>query len=359
MKKLWQEFVADMNSWRHGWFVYIERHLLHLGVRIEARKDVVVDILIARRGSYQWPFLHLSLVILIIVGAASAPIVANAYPGNTNQLDTYTPPSAVLASLDLSQSVQTDFSDKPRDHVYIYAVKEGETLSTIAQSFGISVDTLKWANDLKSDSLSVGKELQIPPVTGIVHKVREGETIYSIAKKYRAEAQNIVNWPFNDFADQETFALNVGQTLIVPDGIMPEAAPAVAPRMTFFATGTPASGKLLWPTSGIITQYPTGYHMAFDIADSSAPGIAAANSGTVVLVEYLKWGYGQHVMIDHGNGLVTLYGHMQAIYVKPGDRVARGQIIGKMGSTGRSTGTHLHFETRINGTPVNPAQYFK
>ena len=210
---------------------------------------------------------------------------------------------------------------------------------------------------MKGDALSIDQELKIPPVTGIVYKVREGDTIYTIAKKYRTEAQKIVNFPFNDFSDIETFALNIGQTLVVPDG-MPPIAPVATYKFTpsVFAGGT---GQLAWPTSGVVTQYPSWYHNALDIASPAAPGIAAADNGIVILAEYSKWGYGDHVMIDHGGGIVTLYGHMQAIYVKPGDKVTKGQIIGKMGSTGRSTGTHLHFEVRKNGAVVDPRSYLK
>ena len=285
-------------------------------------------------------------------------MVASAYPGSANDLKSETPPSAVLSTLDLSQTVQTQISEKPRDKMELYTVKEGDTISSIAESMGVSVDTVKWANDIKRDSLAIRQQLKIPPVTGIVHKVREGDTIYTIAKKYRTEAQSIVNFPFNDFADQDTFALNVGQDLVVPDGIQPEAPAIVVPRGPVFALGQ-GTGRLLWPTSGGVTQYPSWYHMALDIADNSAPGVAAADGGTVILVEYFRYGYGFHVIVDHGNGLSTLYGHLQAIYVKPGDRVARGQIIGKMGSTGRSTGTHLHFEVRNGGIAVNPLPYIK
>jgi murein DD-endopeptidase MepM/ murein hydrolase activator NlpD len=358
MNKEWKEFLFDIGSWSRGWHLYIERHVVRFGIGFEARKDTVVDFLLARRGTYQWPFLHLSLVILLITGVLSAPIVASAYPGSANELTSETPPSAVLSTLDLAQTVQTQISEKPRDKVELYTAKEGDTISSIADSMGISVDTIKWENDIKKDSLTIGQQLKIPPVTGIVHKVREGDTVYTIAKKYRTDAQNIVNFPFNDFADQDTFALNVGQDLIVPEGIQPEAPAIVVPRGPVFALGQ-GTGRLLWPTSGGVTQYPSWYHMGLDISDNSAPGIAAADSGTVILVEYLRYSYGFHVIIDHGNGLSTLYGHMQAIYVKPGDRVARGQIIGKMGSTGRSTGTHLHFEVRNGGIAVNPLPYIK
>jgi murein DD-endopeptidase MepM/ murein hydrolase activator NlpD len=211
----------------------------------------------------------------------------------------------------------------------------------------------------------VGETLKIPPVTGIVHKVREGESIYSIAKKYKAEAQGIVNFPFNDFTDLDTFALSVGQTLIVPEGVMPQAPAPVRPSTPSFASPQApitagGSGQFMWPTNGVITQYPIWYHRAFDIANPSSPPVVAAGSGTVVLVQYLRYDYGQHVIIDHGGGMTTLYAHLSEINVKVGDSVNRGQVIGRMGSTGRSTGTHLHFEVRINGTAVlNPGSYLK
>lgn len=363
MKRIFQEkarqLSQDVREWSRGWWFYLERHAIKFGKVFESKKDILVDVLMARRGTYQWPFLHISLILLAIFGAASAPILASSYPGAIPQaLAEFTPPSAVAVALDPSIGVDTQVSDKPRDQVITYEVQKGDTLARIADQFGISVDTIKWANDLRGDALSINQTLKIPPVTGIVYKVREGDTIYSIAKKYRTEAQKIVNFPFNDFSDPETFALNIGQTLIVPDG-MPPVAP-VAPTYQFtpsvFAGGT---GQLAWPTSGVVTQYPSWYHMALDIASPAAPGIAAADNGIVVLAEYSKWGYGDHAMIDHGGGIVTLYGHMQAIYVKPGDKVTKGQIIGKMGSTGRSTGTHLHFEVRKNGTIVDPRSYLK
>lgn len=349
----------DIRSWLNGWYHYSQRRVKHWAIHFETNKDVVVDILMARRGTYQRPFLHLSLGILLLVGATSAPILANAYPGGLpSELNDLTPSSAVVTSLDLTEyGLQTQRSDKPRDQVESYTVKEGDTLAKVADKYDVSIDTIKWSNDLKRDSLSIGQILKIPPVTGIVHKVREGDTVQSIAKKYKTESQKIVNFPFNDFADLDTFALNVGQTLIVPDGVQPQA-PAIARIATppIVAGGT---GQLLWPTSGLISQYPVWYHMAFDIANPSAPGVMAADSGTVIVVEYLRYGYGQHVIVDHGSGLSTLYGHLSEIYVKPGDKVARGQVIGRMGSSGRSTGTHLHFETRRNGTPVSPAGFFK
>jgi murein DD-endopeptidase MepM/ murein hydrolase activator NlpD len=361
MKKAFHLLLEDIRLWRIGWYLYAARKLRKFGIWFETNKDVLVDILMARRGGYHQQFMRVSLALLIVVAVIAGPSLANAYPiGFRGALADFTPPSAVVTSLDLSEyGVQTQVSEKPRDQIITYAIQSGDTLSTVAQKFGVSVDTIKWQNDIKSDSLKIGQQVKIPPVTGIVHKVAEGETIYSIAKKYKTEPQKIVNFPFNDFTDLDTFALSVGQSLVVPDGVMPEAARILAPNYSFQQLAAGGSGQFSWPTVGVITQYPIWYHMAFDIANPSQPPVTAAGEGTVILVEYLTYGYGRHAIVDHGGGLSTLYAHMTEIYVKTGDKVSRGQVIGKMGSTGRSTGTHLHFEVRKNGTPVSPASYLK
>lgn len=359
MQEILHEFQEDLRLWGKGWYLYLEKKLRRFGVRFEHNKEIIVDILMARRGSYQRPFLHFSLGVLFMAGVVSAPILANSYPGTTvGNLNDITSPSETVTSLDdpAAYGIQTMISEKPRDQVISYTITAGDTLSTVADKFGVSIDTIKWSNDLKRDSLSIGQELKIPPVSGIVIKVKEGETVQTIAKKYKTESQKIVNFPFNDFADLDTFALNVGQTLIVPDGVMPEAPAIARPLPPTFAGGT---GQFLWPTSGVITQYPVWYHMALDIANPAAPGIAAAESGVVTLVQFLRYDYGQHVIVSHGNGLSTLYAHMSEIYVKVGDHLSRGQILGRMGSTGRSTGTHLHFEVRKNGSIVNPLPFLK
>jgi murein DD-endopeptidase MepM/ murein hydrolase activator NlpD len=354
MHKWWQILLDDIVRWRRGWLIYTEKRLNRFGFKFETQKSFLVDVLMARRGSYQRPFLHFSLGILFVAGVMSAPILASTQASNVANI---TSPSAVLTSLDLSDyGVQTQKSDRPRDQVISYTVKKGDTLSSLAVTFGVSVDTIKWANDIPGDSLSVGEELKIPPVTGIVYKVRDGDTVYSIAKKYKTDAQKIVNFPFNDFADIDTFSLNVGQSLIVPDGVI-EAAPAIIYQAPPVFVG--GSGQFMWPTNGVITQYPIWYHMALDIANPSQPPVMAADDGTVILVKYLNYDYGHHVMIDHGNGLISLYGHMTDIYVNVGDHVARGQVIGRMGSTGRSTGTHLHFEIRRGNVTQNPLMYLK
>ncbi len=354
---IWEDFCLFIRCVRYS----LQTRLNSWLQRFEISKDFLVDFLLARRGSHSRPFLHLSLAVLIAVGLVVAPVVATAYPGVQDEIATFTPPSAVLGALTTATNeTSTLISDKPRDQVVTYKVQKGDTLGAIAEKFGISIDTIKWANlNLTGgvEHLSIGQEIKIPPVTGIVHKVRAGETIYSLAKYYKTDAQKILNFPFNDFADLDTFALNIGQSLIIPDGVMPEARPiATSMPAKEYAGGT---GELIWPVGGSITQRPVWYHMALDIADPAAPGIAAASSGKVILVERQRYAYGWHIIVDHGNGLSTLYAHLSDIYVEVGQDISRGQIIGKMGSTGRSTGTHLHFEVRKNGVAVNPFSFLK
>jgi murein DD-endopeptidase MepM/ murein hydrolase activator NlpD len=163
--------------------------------------------------------------------------------------------------------------------------------------------------------------------------------------------------------NDETFELATGQFLVVPGGVMPNAPVATRPVavvITPDAGAVSGSGNFVWPAAGRITQGYSFYHKAFDIANGGGGPILAADSGTVVIAGWVdNSGYGNRVMIDHGNGYVTLYGHMSVVQVRPGQRVNRGDVLGQMGSTGRSTGTHLHFEIRSGGGLLNPGNFLK
>lgn len=342
---------------------YSKSRLVNFGNRFESLKDVIVAFLIVKRGKYSSSFLNTSFFILVAAAIIGGPIIAENNPF-INQLDQKQPnyQASVVSFNPYGSSLGTVISVKPRDKIENYIIKSGDTLDSIAKRFDISIDTIKWVNDLKNDTIGPGQTLKIPPVTGVVHTVKSGDTIYSIAKKYKTNAQTIVNFPFNDFADLDTFALSVGQTLYVPDGIPPEEQPQVAPSGQFFAqiqAGVKGSSSFIWPTSGIITQYPVWYHMGVDIANNVAPPILASDTGTVTFAGCIQYGYGCNIVIDHGNGYQSLYAHLSSIGVSPGQVVNKGQQIGVMGSTGRSTGTHLHFEIRSGGTLLNPLNFLK
>lgn len=348
-------------------FKYLHKRLFVSFHRFEAAKGLVVGGLTAKRGKYVRPFLHSSMTGLFLVGLAVAPLVKDALPATASEGSDGVGGAILGQSIDAQASaLQTQVSVKPRDTIETYIVQPGDTLSSIAKKFNITTDTLRWQNDLDSeDAIKEGQQIEIPPVAGIVHKVKRGDTIYSIAKKYQVDPQVIVNYPFNSYSDDENFGLAVGQLLVVPDGVMPaeklwQPNAYIASRNTPDAGQVSATGSFAWPTSGNITQRFVWYHPAIDIANSAAPDVLAADSGTVTVAGWPdNYGYGNRVMIDHGNGFVTLYAHLQSMYVTAGQRVNRGDAIGKMGSTGRSTGTHLHFEIRGTGGNQDPLQHLQ
>ncbi len=320
-----------------------------------------------KRGRYNRPFLHIAAMAFLLIGVVIAPFLANTYPIFSQPVSL----SLRKASAeDKKQSIvvgdnlfQTDISQKPRDKIITYTAEGGDTLSTVASKFGISVNTIRWENNLTSDNLSVGQELKILPVTGIAHKVLKGETIYSIAKKYNTDPQKIVDFPFNDFANPETFSLVEGEILIVPDGIKPSEQKYITPEVYIVSGPVPVvKGGFTWPVKGVITQFASWYHMALDIAAPYGTPIVAAQSGTVTEVRVGSYdtGYGNNIWISNGEGLDTHYAHMKAVNVSVGEPVVGGKtVIGWIGLTGRTTGPHVHFEIRKNGVLVNPLPYLQ
>lgn len=254
-----------------------------------------------------------------------------------------------------------------RSDVVTYIVQGGDTIGGIANRFGVTQKTILAANKMaNADFIKPGQELIIPPITGVLHRVAKGDSIASISQKYKVDAQEILD--FNHLADPSAIAID--QTLIVPGADIPEIAPE---RPSFARPGAPTrgfagpvpgpaptigGGRLNWPTVGRrINQYFRWGHTGIDVECTYSNPIYAARSGTVAAVIYARYGYGYHIVINHGGGLQTLYGHNSKIFVKPGQRVNQGQTIAMCGSTGRSSGTHVHFETIVNGRKVNPLTY--
>ena len=256
---------------------------------------------------------------------------------------------------------------RPREGLVDYVVQAGDSASTIAAQFGISVNTILWENDLNAYSLiRPGNKLAILPTTGVSHKVTRGETLAAIASRYGVEANLILET--NKLASAAM--LSIGQKLIIPGGKKTYYASSASGRnVSGISVITDllkpenlksiASNKLAWPTVGArITQYFSWRHHAIDIANKIGTPIYATDAG---VVEAAGWGagYGNQIVIDHGGGRKSRYGHMSKFYVKKGNTVDKGEVIGLMGSTGYSTGPHLHFEYIINGVKYNPLNYLK
>ena len=256
--------------------------------------------------------------------------------------------------------------ERPREGVTYYIVEGGDTISTIAEKFGISTNTILWENKLgPRDLIKPGNKLTILPASGVSHQVKKGDTLAKISTKYGVTSDNII--AYNKLANAD--AIETDEILIIPGGTMPEVvAPAIPQSSTssglaLFNVPPPSrvdsSARLLWPTpSHKINQYYKGrIHTGIDIDGTYSSPLYAADDGRVEYAASNRSGYGLHIIINHGGGVKTLYGHASKIFVKVGDSVKRGQTIGMMGCTGRCTGTHIHFEVRINGGFVNPLSY--
>lgn len=252
-----------------------------------------------------------------------------------------------------------------------YTVQDGDTLGAIAARFNLSVETLYWFNDLDSaEILSIGQELQIPPVDGLLHTVEEGETLDSIAEEYGVLKGNMIAYASNNL--REPYILQEDQKVYVPFAAKPIPRPAAVTtsyRPSYIRTDVPSYGQLpggeyfSWPANGRITDRfgwtGTRWHTGVDFAAPWGTPIYACAAGTVT---YAGWrgNYGYYVEIDHGEGWVTRYGHMaQFPEVNVGDWVGRSSLIGFIGCTGYCTGPHVHLELRYNGNYVDPMSYLQ
>ncbi len=349
-------------------------------------KNKIVKKMFWGRGAFLKYVIQIAAVIITVILTISyiyrTPTIINA---NEEDLDYISVAEGDLLAMNatLNTSIPRDREERGTE---IYIVMNGDTLSSIASKYDVSVQTIKWANNLKSDLVKPGQELEVPLSDGVLVTVKKGDTLASLAKKYAGNEQAIADFNWLDYP----FKLVVGQELFIPDGRMPEAPrPVYASAPKTYISGSsnptrssgssyadPSVGKFLgWPVAGRtakISQYYKGtLHRGIDIADRNLPNILAASGGKVIFAgcagycpplgsTYGGSGYAWAIQIDHGNGYSTWYAHLKNIYVRTGQTVSKGQSIGQLGSTGRSTGPHLHFELRRGtayGTQINPKLY--
>jgi len=333
----------------------------------------------------------LALAVLTVLSLAfSGP--AQAYGGPMPLLEEDDPRSSAN-----SESVAPAARTQPIP----YAVVPGDTVYGIAARFGLSPDTIIWANGMESrpDKLSLGQVLVILPVDGVLHEVAQGETLAEIAARYRADVAAIQAFPGNQLSGNA--GLKIGQKVVVPGGTPPppppppppaptpepeppaeEAAPvepapapaaegapapqaaapadaAPAPAAEAAPTPEPDSQRLSWPIRGRVSQGFRPGHRAIDILGVNGEPEHACRNGVVAVAGWSNGGWGYYVVIDHGDGFRTLYAHLSRIDVQVGQQVQRGEAIGLVGDTGRATAYHVHLELYQNGGQIDPMPWME
>lgn len=267
--------------------------------------------------------------------------------------------SSALVPDDGPSGTLADISRPKNATINVYVVREGDTISSIAKLFDVSPNTIYWANDLTRNSkLKVGQALTVLPVTGVRYTVRKGDTIASIAKQFSADPFDVSAYNGID----ET-SLAVGSEITIPDGEVAIAPSTPTPTKKKSSTSgsvtspahdvgpkgsTAQIGYYVRPISGGRRSQGIHGYNAVDLAASVGTSIVASASGDVIVARGSGWngGYGEYVVIQHSNGSQTLYAHASEVLVSPGQHVVQGQVIARVGNTGKSTGAHLHFEIR-------------
>lgn len=231
-------------------------------------------------------------------------------------------------------------SEEPRG-ITTYKVVSGDTLTSVAGRFGLQKSTIMWANYLEMSSvLRLGAELVILPVDGILHTVKKGETVGHLSLLYEVYSEEIV--AANGLSDDGLIIEN--QKLIIPGGkpLPVKPRPSSGQRLAEF------SGGFINPAPGAHRSQGLHFNNAADLASACGSPLVAAASGVVIQAKASGWngGFGDYMMIQHRGGIVTVYGHMQQVSVDVGQQVEQGNVIGRVGATGRATGCHVHFEVR-------------
>ncbi|MFN2146527.1 MAG: LysM peptidoglycan-binding domain-containing M23 family metallopeptidase [Anaerolineales bacterium] len=294
-------------------------------------------------------------------------------------------PALEPVSLSRVTTLDTEIPVRPRVDVITYTVETGDSIFSIADDFGLKAETILWGNyDLLKDNphlLKTGQTLNILPVNGTYYEWNENDKLDQVASFFKVEPDAIIEYPGNRFDLTETSVenpgLDDGDWLIVPDGwraIKDWGPPAITRSNPASAAyygaghcgavyeGAIGTGTFVWPTTDRTISgynYSPPVHSAIDIGGQTGNPIYAVDNGVVVYAGWSDYGFGYLIVVDHGNGWQSAYAHLSAVGVGCGQSVFQGTLIGALGSTGNSSGPHLHFELVFNGSKVNPLNYLQ
>ena len=234
------------------------------------------------------------------------------------------------------------------DQISLYVVHNGDTLPAIAKMFGVTVNTIRWGNDLNGNTITVGQTLVILPISGVQHVVKSGDTLQGIAKLHKGDLDEILQ--YNNLNKDSKLA--IGDVVVVPDGEVVTTSSGstnLSSGVGKISPGVPVyDGYYMRPIIGGVKTQGIHGHNGVDLASAYGANILASATGDVIISRNSGWngGYGSYIVLKHNNGTQTLYGHLSSALVNAGDHVVQGQVVGRMGRTGKATGVHLHFEIR-------------
>lgn len=353
-----------------GWLPLFARTSAHLAV-------IAVAIMTIGLSSIEWPAQAASDSLLTALSVSSGPpspakialsgnddtqraaedtlVSLTSLNGQNSRISTG---DSIRAIARLAQP-HTIIPERPRLGVITYTVQAGDTVQSIAASFGLQPTTISWSNPAIEDApdlLRIGQQVTILPINGAYHEVTEGDTLESIAEEYKAEATAIVNCEYNPL-EAPNYPIVAGMWLIIPGGEKPYVPKVVTTYTGSVPEGAEGTGQFQWPVLGRITQGYWYGHRAIDIGAPTGSAVVAADGGFISFAGWTDVGYGYLVVVDHANSFTTYYAHLSNIYVFEGQAIERGQVMGAVGSTGWSTGPHLHFEVRYGNVQQNPRAY--
>ena len=268
----------------------------------------------------------------------------NINPTGTGGAEVAIVDGTVLESNGIEGEFFVDLGKSGTGQISVYIVRTGDTLSEIAEMFGVSANTIIWANDIRGTSIKVGQELVILPISGVRHVVKSGDTLKSVATKYKADLNDVLLYNGLAIGDK----IKSGDVIIIPDGVISATQVSSVKNSAGAQTYPVYSGYYIRPIVGGRKTQGIHGNNGVDLAAPTGTPILAAADGRVIVSRAggYNGGYGSYLVISHPNGTQTLYAHLSQNSVFVGQSVAQGQTIGAVGNTGKSTGPHLHFEIR-------------
>jgi len=340
----------------HSWLPLFTRTSAHLAV-------VIVALTAIGLSSIEWPAQAAStssgLALPVSAGDWGNEKTAKDVLAKLNGQSGGAPSSGSNRAIARLAQPHTTIPERPRLDIIAYTIQAGDTVQSIAALFGLQPTTIMWANPAVEDApdlLRIGQEVTILPMDGAYHKVAEDDTLESIAEEYKVEPETIATCEFNHL-DPPDYSIVEEMQLVIPAGEKPYVPKVVTTYTGAVPEGARGTGRFQWPVLGRITQGYWYGHRAIDIGAPTGSALLAADGGFVSFAGWTDVGYGYLVVIDHANRFATYYAPLSNVYIFTGQAVERGQVIGAVGSTGWSTGPHLHFEVRYYGVQQNPRAY--